>query len=378
MSRREVARAAGVSVTTVTHALNPPPGVRMSSATRERVRRVARELGYRPSFVGRALVSGRSFVAGLLQPAASTLLYPFYQEITLGLSEAMAPCEYHPLLLFRSAAKTYLRVLRQGRIDGMLVLQSERDCSCIEEVAAGGIPTVAVNVHCSLPSLPNLACVHSDHAGLLAALLAEFEDLGCRRLLFFHDYRRHDANASLHEHGEQMLSRLTSRGLRGTTLIPDAVAPREQCRRLFASGWDWDGVFVDGSAMAEMLIEEALRAGVEPGRDFTILVGETSAWRRPTAGPVRAVYCHQPRRIGEAAWALLDALMAGSVTEKDIHIPYRRLPESTGLEVVGTDGDASKTRRRGDDGTNHRLSQSPELAWTRCRCAGAEHGRARD
>jgi DNA-binding LacI/PurR family transcriptional regulator len=55
---KEVARVAGVSVTTVSHALNGKG--RINAETRERVQRVADDLGYRPSNMARNLVSRRT------------------------------------------------------------------------------------------------------------------------------------------------------------------------------------------------------------------------------------------------------------------------------------------------------------------------------
>lgn len=52
---RDVAAAAGVSVTTASHVLNGVPGRRILSATRARVLAMAAELGYRPNAVAQGL-----------------------------------------------------------------------------------------------------------------------------------------------------------------------------------------------------------------------------------------------------------------------------------------------------------------------------------
>jgi DNA-binding LacI/PurR family transcriptional regulator len=66
VSIKDVAREAGVSVTTVSHALNGKG--RLNPDTRERVRSVARQLGYTPNPAARSLVSGRT---GLIAVMAS-------------------------------------------------------------------------------------------------------------------------------------------------------------------------------------------------------------------------------------------------------------------------------------------------------------------
>lgn len=323
--RQDVARAAGVSVTTVTHALNPRPGVRMDPSTRERVCRIARELGYRPSFVGRALVSGRSYTVGLLQPTRATLLYPFYQAITLGLSEAMEGADYLPLVLFRSAEGRHLRVIRQGRVDGMLVLQSERDAMPIREVAATGLPTVAVNVH--YESFPGevSGCVHSDHRRMLGEAVAELVGLGCGRLLVFHDHRVHDANATLQDAFVSEVSRRAGEGVTGRAVIPAArAALLGQCRDLHLAEPGWDGVIVDGAPVAEVLIQAGLALGRVPRRDYRLVIAETDSGRTTSGRWEEAVYAHQAQDVGRAAWRLLSGLMDGTASCREVLVPYRR------------------------------------------------------
>lgn len=60
VTSRDVARAAGVSQSTVSYVLNSTAGQSISDATRERVQRAAEELGYTPSAAARALRSGSS------------------------------------------------------------------------------------------------------------------------------------------------------------------------------------------------------------------------------------------------------------------------------------------------------------------------------
>ncbi|HEX2092375.1 MAG TPA: LacI family DNA-binding transcriptional regulator, partial [Longimicrobiaceae bacterium] len=56
ITAHDVARRAGVSQTTVSLVLGGNPRARIASATRERVLRVAEELGYRPNILARGLV----------------------------------------------------------------------------------------------------------------------------------------------------------------------------------------------------------------------------------------------------------------------------------------------------------------------------------
>ncbi|BAS15979.1 HTH-type transcriptional regulator MalR [Arthrobacter sp. Hiyo8] len=60
----DVAQAAGVSKGAVSYALNGQPGV--SDDTRERILRVARELGWKPNLRAKSLSSAKAFAVGLV------------------------------------------------------------------------------------------------------------------------------------------------------------------------------------------------------------------------------------------------------------------------------------------------------------------------
>ena len=92
MTVADVARAAGVSITTVSHSLSGKG--RVDPATRERVREVAAELGYVPSRAARNLALGRSDTIGLLLPQLPTmpleelLAFDYYGRVALAASQA--------------------------------------------------------------------------------------------------------------------------------------------------------------------------------------------------------------------------------------------------------------------------------------------------
>ena len=71
-SIQEVAEAAGVSLTTVSHALNHVASARVAEATRQRVREAAERLGYRPSRLARGLRMQRTNTIALLSDHIAT------------------------------------------------------------------------------------------------------------------------------------------------------------------------------------------------------------------------------------------------------------------------------------------------------------------
>src|SRR5919206_3543758 len=99
---QELARKTGVSVATVSRALNGSPEV--SESTRERILSLAQELDYTPSAAARQLVRQRSHVVGVILETGAghpDLLHPFFQEVLVGIQHGAGERGYD-LLLFAS------------------------------------------------------------------------------------------------------------------------------------------------------------------------------------------------------------------------------------------------------------------------------------
>lgn len=79
---RDVAKAAGVSVATVSHVVNDKPGARIGEEARRRVLAAVAELGYRPNALAKTLSEGGSRFIGLVADAIATT--PFAGQIIHG------------------------------------------------------------------------------------------------------------------------------------------------------------------------------------------------------------------------------------------------------------------------------------------------------
>jgi len=143
---KTVAQAAGVSVSTVQSALYGTG--RLSAATRERVRAVAEELGYRPNRLARALRSGRSSLLGVI---LRTTKADWDAHLMEGIEEAGASHGYTVLLGFRREDEARERALvesfwRQGA-EGLIVFpRPGPDSACTyRRVLAAGVKVVWVS-----------------------------------------------------------------------------------------------------------------------------------------------------------------------------------------------------------------------------------------
>ena len=85
VSLKDVAREAGVSVTTASYVLNRKPDARISEETSRRVRAAAKRLKYVPNISARTMISRRSQLIGVIIPQTGSshrLMFdnPFYGE----------------------------------------------------------------------------------------------------------------------------------------------------------------------------------------------------------------------------------------------------------------------------------------------------------
>lgn len=120
---KQIAQRAGCSVTAVSKALNNAKGSAIiGPAMRERVMRVASELGYRPNYHARSLVSKRGHTLGLLIRHGIGDL--FWGQLVQGISQAAQELD-HDLLIISPAdgvgeVDQAIRYLGEHRIDSLI------------------------------------------------------------------------------------------------------------------------------------------------------------------------------------------------------------------------------------------------------------------
>jgi LacI family transcriptional regulator len=116
----DVARAAGVSLSTASRALNGDS--RISTKTRQRLERVAGRLAYTPDPIARSLILGRTFTIGFI---VGELSNPFYADLARGVEETLEASGYI-YLLANSAGRAErqhqlaMRLLER-KVDGLLL-----------------------------------------------------------------------------------------------------------------------------------------------------------------------------------------------------------------------------------------------------------------
>lgn len=122
----DVAKKAGVSVTTVSRVLNNRGYI--SQKTRNKVNQAIKELNYQPNEMARALFRRKSNMIGLIIPAVS---HPFFSELTYHL-EYYADQQGYKLLLCNSnrdvaKERQYIDMLKKNQVDAIIMGSSVLD-----------------------------------------------------------------------------------------------------------------------------------------------------------------------------------------------------------------------------------------------------------
>ncbi|MFD7760121.1 LacI family DNA-binding transcriptional regulator [Streptomyces microflavus] len=172
----DVARVAGVSKSTVSDALQGSG--RVAEATRERVRAVAEELGYRPNSAARRLRRSSTGAIGLHLPQTATRL-DYYMNLAFG-AVARAQEEGLDVVLLAPAGVAGGESGRvASRVDGLLVIDPEVGDSAVPGLLDAGVPVVTGERYLGPAAAPSGAVI-CDNAASLTALLDHVTERGAR------------------------------------------------------------------------------------------------------------------------------------------------------------------------------------------------------
>lgn len=147
---KDIARVAGVSVTTVSRALNGYFDV--NEKTKQKILAVAKELDYSPNTLARGLVMKKSKTIGLLVSGMSkeNVKDNFTFEVLCGINETASTLGYD-LILFntnttKQREKTYAQLCRERRVDGAIVQGIRKDDPYLKEILESDIPCVLIDI----------------------------------------------------------------------------------------------------------------------------------------------------------------------------------------------------------------------------------------
>ncbi|MGM3173283.1 LacI family DNA-binding transcriptional regulator [Dickeya lacustris] len=187
MSLKQIAKTLGLSVTTVSRALNGYDDV--AAETRQRVEEEARRLGYRPNTFARRLKMGRIDAVGLvfpLQPAP--LSNATFMEMVAEISHELAKQEIDLLLIAddgQADSHAFLRMIESRRVDALIVAHTLQQDPRLQYLQAVGFPFLALG-RSDLPQPYAWFDFDNQAGGALAT--RHLIDLGHRHIAFLGEH----------------------------------------------------------------------------------------------------------------------------------------------------------------------------------------------
>lgn len=313
----EVAAAAGVSISTVSLALNHPG--RVSPATRRRVAEAAQELGYRSG--PRTGSGGRSGLRTIAVAAPFSSWPSYYTRLDGVLPRAAAAgleVLVHDLPSSSAVAAPLLDALPvRGDIDGVIIMGSPLSAAAEDAIRRAGIPTVLVDS--TGEQLPSVTTDDRRGGQLLGEHLA---GLGHRTVVFAHDGQVSDDYVSSGMHRLDGLTQALTAA--GGTVEPMLADPELPARALAAGA---TAVVANHDDLAASILAGASAAGIDVPGDLSL----TGYDGGPLAAALGLTTIAQPlTESGAAAADLLLALLAGtSPAVRTVSLDCRLLPGRT-------------------------------------------------
>ncbi|BDV31720.1 LacI family DNA-binding transcriptional regulator [Microbacterium terricola] len=174
----EVAKAAGVSISTVSYALSGKRPV--SPSTRRRIEAAVRELGYSPNAGARMLAGSRTQIFALTEPLRTDSHAPTHMSFVLATAIAARRHDYDVLLLTDEQASAGMgRVASSGLVDAILVLDVAPDDERVALSRRVSTPTVFIGVP---DDHEGLVCVDLDFESAAELAVDRLADAGHTRI----------------------------------------------------------------------------------------------------------------------------------------------------------------------------------------------------
>lgn len=320
----DVARRAGVAISSASAALNDRKGV--SPQTRARIRAIADELGYVPSMRARALSTKRAFAVGFVveRDVAVLELDPFFGAFIAGIEESLEPRGYALSLQIASDAESslsrQLQLADARRVDGVFLSEIRVDDPRIDALRSRGLPVVGVNPDENGFPFP---AVRQDSARGIRDLIAATVAMGHRRIA-------HVSGRRAYVHSEQRLrawrDAMTDAGLTADLEFDGDFTYEGGARaadHLLSREVRPTAVFCANDLMALGFVNRVAELGLRVPHDISvtgfdgILMG---SYIRPRLTSVRT----DPRALGrESARLLLEAIDGDAPA--DVTIPPAQL-----------------------------------------------------
>ncbi|MFD1673775.1 LacI family DNA-binding transcriptional regulator [Alicyclobacillus fodiniaquatilis] len=270
----DIAKRAGVSVTTVSRVLNGYADV--SPSTRRKVQHIVHELGYRPNAMARGLTTKRSMSVGVFfhDNVNTGLSHPFFLEVINGFKETIG-AEGYDLLFFANDTldnelKTFEARAKHRNVDGLLLWAIPEDDPSLAALVMSSIPSIILDLDLTGPCMGNISC--DNFGGAVQAMNFLLEN-GHRNIAFV------SGLLSTHSARERLLGYQHALQLHGIPYRPEWMLEGDYteksgyaaAKRLLKSGDLPTAVFCSSDMMAIGVMKALEEGGMLVGEELSLI-----------------------------------------------------------------------------------------------------------
>ncbi len=324
MSIKTIAQMTGLSITTVSHALNGTRAV--SQHSKQLVEEAVKKIGYKPNLAAQMLKTNRSHIIALLIPSTepNNSTNCFFFDVLNGAREQLHANGYDLMVATYSEQESEkhlanLQLLEKRLVDGILLVPFDRDVSALAEIRSLGIPIVLVDRRVENCSLPSVYSDNLEGARKAVHLLAQS---GRKRIAFL------CGNFEFSTSYDRHLGYL--QGMRETALpieedlvfvnLPYTMqAGKEIAATLLKRGID--AVFSANNVLLMGLLQYFSEHNISVPHDVSVVGFDDYDWMNITPSPVTATF-QNPYHMGcEAARLMLETLEGKDTHNRRIALP---------------------------------------------------------
>jgi LacI family transcriptional regulator len=313
VTMKDIARELGVSVVTVSKVIRNHADI--GEETRQRVLKRVKELNYQPNPAARALVTGKTYTAGLIVP---DLMHPFFAEVATGLSNTLRRKNYS-LLISSSQGdpeleRQEIKRLLSRRLDAIVIASTQWTVESFRRIEEQKVPYLLIDrAFLGMPA--NFVGVDDVKVGRMATehLIAA----GCKRIAHIRGAAMSTAIGRL-EGYNQALSRSDLISLQGYVIAGRSAdadswsSGNEAMKKLLAIDPVPDGVFCYNDPIAIGVIDAILEAGLRVPQDIAVIGCGNLHFDKSLRVPLSSVD-QQSAAIGERAGKLLLSVIEAKV-----------------------------------------------------------------
>ncbi len=316
---KDIAKALGLSTSTVSRALNDHPQI--NDETKNTIRTLAERLNYKPNQAAAGLRTHKTYCIGLIVPSIST---HFFSTVISGIQQVASARGYQLLICQTKESedeeKKYIDALVSGRVDGLMISVSRGTKNfdhlryATEEMPVVLFDRVTEEVDAILVEAKDYEGSHKGTTHLIKRGCKNIAHLAGSKGLVVAQNRQKGYEAALKDHGMKVDERMIVDCDWDKEKVPEAI------KLLLRHNPNLDGIFAANDEVAVQAILELKKLKLKVPEQVAI-VGFGNYPISEIVEPTLTTVKHHPRRIGaNAAHKLLSSIDPGYTNWKEEYI----------------------------------------------------------